>query len=492
MNPSVKSWIKWFRIIQLVLRSFELISSIGLLVLMILLRGMDSGTGWIMRIPPGVAILHTVYSMYHLGREPARRTPASSASYMLFAAFFDVAIVAFYAFSVVVVKTRTPGSWTTILQNQDLVDTFSNVLFYGFAIGGGLYLVSLIISIYLAVTFRKITQLPPDMNPLEDNLTSRTQHKRNKSEMSTSTTYSNEKRLSMPLESKRSSGAAYEDLSRPPSIPFFHTRTGSTESFSTYQSTPPPSRDARMDLPSRQYQIGTSSQRSSFVDLKRASFYDAASPPKRASYNSNTELATSHRATFYGGPPTPPKQGAYSEISLDDKEPSSTRKANRTADWYTRDSLPKTRSQSASPKRGYRAVQSNDSDDDLANGHPNPLEANPPTPRIGHHPNRDSPLSEISSNRMSSDIADSSRVNETSIGRDLIRTSKHYGDLRPGTPPIMISGNRQVSSGTDFVDKSHFRREVSGKVAEEGRGGNGSEGWRTRFRKISGKRPGGS
>lgn len=50
MNSSVKKWVKWIRVVQLVLRSFELIAALGLLILMIMLRGMDATTGWIMRI----------------------------------------------------------------------------------------------------------------------------------------------------------------------------------------------------------------------------------------------------------------------------------------------------------------------------------------------------------------------------------------------------------------------------------------------------------
>lgn len=50
MNPSVKKWVKWMRIIQFVLRSLELIAGCGLLVLMILISGVDVTTGWIMRV----------------------------------------------------------------------------------------------------------------------------------------------------------------------------------------------------------------------------------------------------------------------------------------------------------------------------------------------------------------------------------------------------------------------------------------------------------
>lgn len=80
------------------------------------------------------------------------------------------------------------------------------------------------------------------------------------------------------------------------------------------------------------------------------------------------------------------------------------------------------------------------------------------------------------------------------IQKDIVFKAKHYGELKPGTPPIMIGGgsNRQVSSGNDFgAGKGGFRaldrRDVSGKIAEEGRGGNdGGKGWGTRFRKVSG------
>jgi hypothetical protein len=50
MNPKVKKWIKGTRSFQLALRCLEIICSVGLLVLMILIRGIEPTTGWIMRI----------------------------------------------------------------------------------------------------------------------------------------------------------------------------------------------------------------------------------------------------------------------------------------------------------------------------------------------------------------------------------------------------------------------------------------------------------
>jgi hypothetical protein len=392
---------------------------------------------------------------------------------MLFASFFDVSIVPFYAFSALIATTKQSG-WSTLLPDQALTSIFSEVVFYLAAVGGGLHLISLGISLYLAVTFRKITKLPPDMNPLEDNLTSR--HKRNKSSISTATNAS-EKRISSPLESKRSSGAAYEDLSRPPTIPFLHTRTLSTDSFSTYRSTPPPTRDGRLDLPSRQYQINSS--RSS---IKRNSGHGAPSTPKRGSY---ADVPLSDAS---------PKRASYNEVPLSDTSSMrSTRKVGNMAEaWFTADSLPGRSSRSASPqKAAYQPLHQNlDSSEDISFGLPNPLEAHPPTPRHKHFPSRDSPLSEISNNRASTDIADSqSRFRENSPAPQSENfKAKYYGELKPGTPPVMVGNNRQVSSGTDFVNKGGYkldRREVSGKIAEEGRAGAGNA-WGTRFRKISG------
>ncbi|KAG4435685.1 hypothetical protein IFR05_008820 [Cadophora sp. M221] len=519
MNPSVKKWIKWMRIIQLVLRCFELIAALGLLVLMILIKGVDASTGWVMRIVPGVAILHTVYGIYHLGRKPSGRTPASSASYMLFASFFDVSIAPFYGFSALVAMTRQSG-WKTILSDASLIDIFSKVVFYLAAVGGGLHLISLAISLYLAVTFRKITKLPPDMNPLEDNLTTR--HKRNKSSVSTaiSSTYS-EKRISHPLESKRASGAAYEDLSRPPTIPFFHTRTQSSTSVSTYKSTPPQSRDSRVDLPSRQYHAVPSNRSSLHADqLKRNSipgqgnqYTPPPSPPKRASYTQEIHL--------------PHSQASNSSVRSSTTRPLSST-VGVSSPWFGNDSIGKARTRSSPAKKAqYQPLhQRYDSEENISidvatdygssYDHPNPLEANPPTPRHGPNSRYGEPLSDIGRNSYarnsnggsslgmdmdaSGDIADiTSPALERAKERDLIQKdiafkAKHYGELKPGTPPIMIGGGsqRQVSSGNDFgAGIGGFRvldrRDVSGKIAEEGRGGNdGGKGWGTRFRKVSG------
>jgi hypothetical protein len=50
MGPRTKSWIKWMRRFQLLVRILQLNSAIGLLVLMILITDVEALAGWIMRI----------------------------------------------------------------------------------------------------------------------------------------------------------------------------------------------------------------------------------------------------------------------------------------------------------------------------------------------------------------------------------------------------------------------------------------------------------
>jgi hypothetical protein len=63
--------------------------------------------------------------------------------------------------------------WTSNIKNGTVTGTLIIATWLGSIIIGGLHLVSFAISIYLCTIFRQIARLPPDMNPLESNLTSR-------------------------------------------------------------------------------------------------------------------------------------------------------------------------------------------------------------------------------------------------------------------------------------------------------------------------------
>ena len=135
---------------------------------------------------PAVAILHTLYGIYHLSRSPTGKPLGPQASYMLFASTFDLGLIPFYIFAAYIAYMEfTYGAyhWGTLLGNaNEIPHTIANVTFLLSIINGALHAISFGISMFLAIVFRRITRLPPDLNPLEDNLTARP-HKRTKSEL---------------------------------------------------------------------------------------------------------------------------------------------------------------------------------------------------------------------------------------------------------------------------------------------------------------------
>lgn len=205
-------------------------------------------------LKPAVGILHTIYAIWHLGRTAASRPPASSASYMLFASTIDAGLVPFFAFtSFVAYREFTEGvySWGSLFNDAQITSDIVDALFLASAICSGLHVLSFIISVYLAILFRQIAKLPPDMNPLEDNLTARP-HKRSKSEWK-------EKHLSSStLDSAQSHTKSVLDDSSvdvPRAIPFSHTRQGSSVTDSSQ-------RLSRTDLPSQQRRLYEQSNQS--------------------------------------------------------------------------------------------------------------------------------------------------------------------------------------------------------------------------------------
>ena len=237
-------------------------------------------------IKPAVAILHTIYAVYHLCRPAAGRPPGSTTSYMLFASSADAALVPFYAFTAFMAYgeyTENTHNWGTLFDNQKATYDITYATFLISTTCAGLHLVSFIISIYLAVVFRQISRLPPDMNPLEDNLTARP-HKRNKSEIS-------EKHLSRSTIDSASVSHEHDinDPTQVRSIPFMHTRQGSSDQLSNQESVGEKrasrtsihsNRMSRSDLPSQQQRLYEQSSHSS-VSLSRTTAHKTRDPLSR-------------------------------------------------------------------------------------------------------------------------------------------------------------------------------------------------------------------
>jgi len=308
------------------------------------------------------------------------------------------------------------------------------------------------------------------MNPLEDNLTSR--HKKKNSSVSTIS----EKRTSQassfygPTDSNRSSRLG--DPPVLPPIPFMHTRVDSTDNLSKPSTPRSSNRNSRADLPSQV----SSPTKASCASLSRAS-PNRKPASNRSSYasltpdhqpNSRASLMNDNWFThLHHAPPGTNENHARNDSSLED---------------FTNPSPGET--YQPPPGRNLIPLRKHD-----YTPLPQPLESHPPTPpprRSQHDQNRDG----------SGSILTGGSPNRS--------PKRNYGELRPAAipklnPPVMgtyvdlppESPVRAVSNtGAEFENSGNGgtsrRREVSGKVAEEGRAGKG--GMWTRWRKGSGKR----
>ncbi|OJD17907.1 hypothetical protein AJ78_02012 [Emergomyces pasteurianus Ep9510] len=258
MSPKTKSRVKYTRIFQLILRVFTLIGGLAMLFCVICIDNTAGALTWMIRVAPSVSIPHTIYAIYHLGRSSTARTPASSASYMLFASILDAGLIPLFVFTGIIARvehtSRTYG-WGTLFGTKFAADTIIYATFLGCCVTAGLHVASFVISLYLAVIFRKISKLPPDMNPLEDYLTSRS-HTCSKSDI----TDISEKRISditiEPSNFYRGCLVKEPLITPTRSVRFMHTRADSVEdsgdstrqSFYSAQS----HRYSRSDLPSQQ------------------------------------------------------------------------------------------------------------------------------------------------------------------------------------------------------------------------------------------------
>ncbi|KAL8946907.1 MAG: hypothetical protein Q9222_006752, partial [Ikaeria aurantiellina] len=297
----------------------------------------------------------------------------------------------------------TPGHWASLFMFSPATTKIINATYLISVVSGSLHAVSLIISVYLTVLFRKISRLPPDMNPLEDNLTSR--HKRNKSEMIDNRT----SQASTAATSKRDSRAEEPLIPPARSVPFMHTRN---ESSVDLNKVPRPHFSPRSSYTnaSNPYYDQPLSSRSSRTNTRPNTFYEQQFPQhmSKADFNPNNSLDISTVDEQTHNEPTllrsPTKS---SSIYTDDiaSRPNSTRPTSTrppsTRPLSTAPSLPPTAEDSdnwithpsppPSPpiefkhlrnSNPYLPVQQSISSpyENNENFVPRPLEMNPPTP----------------------------------------------------------------------------------------------------------------
>lgn len=199
----------------------------------------------------------SLYAIYHLIRNPKNRPAGSSASYHFFALVTDAGFIPFYVFTVLMarrnydMKPGDKGRWITMFPtdaetNKVLFTTWITAIAVG-----SLHLVSTFLDMYMALIFRKIAKLPPDMNPLESNLTSRrkAKHKHKNSSISAMQPLTGDEKNGdrNTIYSDRNSKAEsyYPDVPSPTKeqIAFIHTRTKSDTVYSPH--TPASARQSR-------------------------------------------------------------------------------------------------------------------------------------------------------------------------------------------------------------------------------------------------------
>ena len=521
MSPRTKDKVKWVRIFQLLLRAAALLGAIGMLVCVIAIKNVSGNVAWILRIPPGIAILHTIYAIYHLARSSKARTPASSASYMIFAAVIDTGLIPFFVFTALISRTeyKEPSNvqsrWKTLFGNgaADTKVIFSTFLFC--VVNGGLHLISLITSIYLTVVFRKISKLPPDMNPLEENLTSR--HKRNKSS------------ISAPIEASEPNsqrGSQAEPLMQTRSVPFMHTRNDSSTQMIDVPSPnfSPRASQTTLQSPHDQPFSGKSPRTSYSMSPKRGGFYEQpysnrssrnqastllperdrfyehsfsnnssrtqvpSSLPKRESFNDQPGFKNNSRQEFRSSPiahetihpskrcsdteppqsnlgshPTPAPSSIYSTSQTprpSSTRPHSTAPSSTSSNWVSHPSPPPSPPLEFRHLRNgpYKAVSQQVSAPafDVDSENFNPLELNPPTPPNAQR-TRWSPVRKGLMPGSGNIIGTGSALG---FGSGKLRGYEGMGKKA-----------RVVSSGVDIGNAEAKQRGVSGKIVEEGRGG---------------------
>ncbi len=249
---------------------------------------------------PGVAILHCTYAIYHLSHRPTSRTPASSSSYFFFSLFLSISLLPFFVYTCLLanVQLRTdplpPQPWNSVFPDKPYsTDTLIFALFILAICNAGLHFISSAMCLYLGLVFRTISKMPPDMNPLEDNLTSRHHKKKvsdlsfisneDKHRLSTATTASVSS-FAGPTDAKRmSQHSLNQPMSSSRSVPFMQTRAmNPTESLPRGHASP---RYSRSNLPS---------QVPSPISLSRAT--PPRSPTKRNTYAVEHTPPTQHHS----------------------------------------------------------------------------------------------------------------------------------------------------------------------------------------------------
>ncbi|CBX99074.1 hypothetical protein LEMA_P083130.1 [Plenodomus lingam JN3] len=462
MNKRTKTFIKAARGVQLALRICQLLGAVGVLLCGIFVRGALDTEGYIMRIPPGVDIVICLYAVYHLVRNAKSRPPASSASYHFFAMVTDAGFIPFYVFTLLMAKRNsdleagTTGRWRTMFPTDGETNTVLKTTWLTATTLAGLHLVSIFLDLYLVVIFRKISSLPPDMNPLEDNLTSRrkSKHKHKNSSISAIPQFAgdNEKRFSTQstVASEKTSQAdplLHKDRPNPMKnqVAFMHTRTNSETVYS------PSNAPVGSPIQRTLFHVFAASGSPETLAQRKSMLAEQANI-KRHSRN-DSYVTSASKQDFYTPPGTAhsEKQGAGGDLSLQ----RNSRETLQNDNWFVHpdDEEDQPKHHATSPPKqtifassaaynGYDTLSPYEdvSDEEAHAMVPQPLGMNPPTPPPDHTTDqqKDTPPPSGAQRTYTTASISTEGTLDRSHSRSGTPKSRFYGDLKGASEGVRL------------------------------------------------------
>lgn len=440
-----------------------------------------------------------LYAIYHLIRSSKSRPPGSAASYHFFALVTDVGFIPFYVFTVLIsrrnydMQAGTEGRWRSMFPTDDDTNKILLTTWMTAITVGSLHLLSAFLDMYLIIIFRKISHMPPDMNPLEDNLTSRrkSKHKHKSSSVSTITlTGGDEKRFSAQstIAEERHSQAnplLSKEIPSPTKqqVAFLHTRNKSETIYSPH--TPNSARQSKeifsmySQPPSTRQSQAVINHRDDVYSQQDADDGDDETLAQRKSFLSQQANIKRHSKadSYILSPSSPPTQNFSrpSNYAQDDKLNTSGdlalekkhRESLQTDNWFVHTDPDDERKPgtnyaaskySKSPsKKGYSMVSSYEdaSDHEDAAMIPQPLRMNPPTPPPvpTHDETRNTPPTGLKRTQTTTSISTDATFNRSySQSRSGTPKTRYYGDLKAATNGIR-SGNSPVNSTSSSPTK---------------------------------------
>lgn len=445
-----------------------------------------------------------LYAIYHLIRSPRSRPAGSSASYHFFALVTDAGFIPFYVYTLLLsrrnsdMQAGTSGRWRTVFPTDDETNKVLLTTWLTATTAAGIHLLSVVLDMYLVIVFRKITKLPPDMNPLEDNLTRRkSKHKHKNSSISAATPFlSDEKRFSAQStvsidRNSQSDPLLSQDVPSPTKtqVAFMHTRNGSEtaysphtpqsarqskERFSMY-SQPQTARQSRTSLAHRDDLYRRDDNVDNETLAQRKSFLAQQANMQR-SERTNSYVTSSSKQDFYTPPTTAQndKHSATGDISLQ----KNSRENLQNDNWFvhpddkeeqgndTRYLAPQ--QSKLGLKKGYTAVSPydvSDVEDEIVKPLvAQPLRMNPPTPQPTPPPipNFDGtkntpPPSSLKRTQTTTSISTEATFSR-SHSRGSTPKSRYYGDLKAATHGIR-NGDSPSNSPATSPKKGSFKNQ---------------------------------